>query len=70
MVILDMIMPDMGGGRVYDQLKTIDPLAVKVLLSSGYSINRAGYGYFGTGLQRIHSKTLQPTDIVRKSAQY
>jgi two-component system cell cycle sensor histidine kinase/response regulator CckA len=38
LVILDMIMPDMGGGRAYDQLKTIDP-AVKVLLASGYSIN-------------------------------
>jgi two-component system cell cycle sensor histidine kinase/response regulator CckA len=38
LVILDMIMPDMGGGRAYDELKTIDP-DVKVLLASGYSIN-------------------------------
>ena len=38
LVILDMIMPDMGGGSAYDQLKTIDP-DVKVLLASGYSIN-------------------------------
>jgi two-component system cell cycle sensor histidine kinase/response regulator CckA len=37
LVILDMIMPDMGGGRTYDELKKINP-AVKVLLSSGYSI--------------------------------
>ena len=37
-VILDMIMPGMGGGEVYEKLKEIDPL-VKVLLSSGYSIN-------------------------------
>jgi len=38
LVILDMIMPDMGGGKTYDQLKQIDP-GVNVLLSSGYSIN-------------------------------
>jgi CheY-like chemotaxis protein len=38
LVILDMIMPDMGGGKTYDQLKEIDP-TIKVLLSSGYSIS-------------------------------
>lgn len=38
LVILDMVMPKMGGGEVFDRLKAIDP-AVKVLLSSGYSIN-------------------------------
>jgi signal transduction histidine kinase/ActR/RegA family two-component response regulator len=37
-VILDMIMPGMGGGEVYERLKEIDT-NVKVLLSSGYSIN-------------------------------
>jgi PAS domain S-box-containing protein len=38
MVILDMIMPDMGGGKTYDELKKINP-GIKVLLSSGYSIS-------------------------------
>jgi PAS domain S-box-containing protein len=38
MVILDMIMPGMGGGEAYDRLKESNP-QVKVLLSSGYSIN-------------------------------
>ncbi|MBW2021213.1 MAG: response regulator, partial [Deltaproteobacteria bacterium] len=38
MVILDMVMPDMGGGGVYDRIKEINP-NVKVLLSSGYSID-------------------------------
>ncbi|MBW2358258.1 MAG: response regulator, partial [Deltaproteobacteria bacterium] len=37
LVILDMIMPDMGGGDTYDRLKEIAP-DIKVLLSSGYSI--------------------------------
>jgi PAS domain S-box-containing protein len=36
LVILDMIMPKMGGPEVFTALKTIDP-AVKVLLYSGYS---------------------------------
>ena len=38
LVILDMIMPDTGGSETFDQLKKINP-DVKVLLSSGYSIN-------------------------------
>ena len=37
LVLLDMIMPDMGGGEAYDRMKKINP-NVKVLLSSGYSI--------------------------------
>jgi CheY-like chemotaxis protein len=37
LVVLDMIMPDMGGGAVFDQLKRLDD-GVKVLLSSGYSL--------------------------------
>lgn len=38
LVIIDLIMPEMNGGQVYDELKKIDP-NVKVLLSSGFSIN-------------------------------
>jgi two-component system cell cycle sensor histidine kinase/response regulator CckA len=38
LVILDMIMPGMGGGEAFDKLKAIDP-SVRVLLSSGYSLN-------------------------------
>jgi two-component system cell cycle sensor histidine kinase/response regulator CckA len=38
MVILDMIMPGMGGGETFEGLKRIDQ-TVKVILSSGYSIN-------------------------------
>jgi len=38
LVILDMVMPEMGGGEIFDELKKINP-QVKVLLSSGYSLN-------------------------------
>ncbi|MBW1985497.1 MAG: response regulator [Deltaproteobacteria bacterium] len=37
-IILDMVMSGMGGGEVFDHLRKINP-DVKVLLSSGYSIN-------------------------------
>ena len=51
-VILDMIMPQMSGGETFDQLRVTNP-RVKVLLSSGYSINgeaqeilnRGGHGF-------------------------
>ena len=33
-----MIMPGVGGGEAYDRMKEINP-DIKVLLSSGYSIN-------------------------------
>jgi signal transduction histidine kinase/CheY-like chemotaxis protein len=36
MVLLDMIMPAIGGGEVFDIIKEINP-EIKVLLSSGYS---------------------------------
>ncbi|WP_051328397.1 PAS domain S-box protein [Desulfatirhabdium butyrativorans] len=38
LVILDMIMPGMPGGAVFDRLKEMDPDA-RVILSSGYSID-------------------------------
>jgi PAS domain S-box-containing protein len=38
LVILDMIMPDMGGAQTFDQLKAMSP-KTKILLSSGYSID-------------------------------
>lgn len=38
LVILDMIMPGMGGGETYDRMKELSP-SIKVLLSSGYSID-------------------------------
>ncbi len=38
LVVLDMVMPDMGGRVVYERLKQCNP-DVKVLLSSGYSLS-------------------------------
>jgi two-component system, cell cycle sensor histidine kinase and response regulator CckA len=38
LVILDMLMPGMGGAETFQELKGIDP-EVRVLLSSGYSLD-------------------------------
>jgi two-component system, cell cycle sensor histidine kinase and response regulator CckA len=37
LVILDMVMPDMNGGDVFDQLQEMQP-GVPILLASGYSL--------------------------------
>ena len=37
-VVMDMVMPNMGGGEAYDRIREINP-NVKVLLSSGFSID-------------------------------
>ncbi len=37
-VLLDMVMPNIGGGEAYDRMKEINP-HIKVLLASGYSIH-------------------------------
>ena len=38
LVIMDMIMPGMNGGETFDRLRNINS-NIKVLLSSGYSVN-------------------------------
>ena len=40
LVILDMIMPDIGGGEVFDRMRIVKP-DIKVLLASGYSMGDA-----------------------------
>ena len=37
-VLLDMVMPSLGGAKTFDRLKEMNP-SVKVLLSSGYSLD-------------------------------
>lgn len=38
LVILDMVMPGVGGGEIFDRLKAMNP-GIKVMLSSGYSLD-------------------------------
>ena len=55
LVILDMIMPDMGGGETYDRMKEINP-EVKVLLSTGYSIEGQAKEILDRGCDRFIQK--------------
>ena len=65
MVILDMIMPDMGGGQTYDRLKEINP-DIKVLLSSGYSINGQATEILERGCDGFIQKPFNIMDLSRK----
>ena len=62
-VILDMIMPDMDGGAVFQQLKTVNP-AVRVLLSSGYAMNDQAQRIMDEGCSGFLQK---PFNIVKLS---
>jgi nitrogen-specific signal transduction histidine kinase/CheY-like chemotaxis protein len=65
LVILDLIMPEMGGGEVYDRLKEINP-AVKVLLSSGYSINGEATEIIERGCDGFIQKPFRILDLSQK----
>ena len=65
MVILDMIMPDIGGGDTFDSLKEINPDA-KVLLSSGYSINGQAQEILDRGCNGFAQKPFSIADISKK----
>ena len=65
MVILDMIMPDMGGGETYDRLKAINP-DIRVLLSSGYSIDGQANEILERGCDGFIQKPFNMEDLSRK----
>ncbi|MBN1841209.1 MAG: response regulator [Deltaproteobacteria bacterium] len=62
MVILDMIMPDMGGGEAYDKMKEIQP-QVKVLLSSGYSVEGEASEILARGCDGFIQKPFSATQL-------
>jgi len=65
MVVLDMVMPDMGGGNTYDRLKQIDP-DIKVLLSSGYSIDGQATEILNRGCNGFIQKPFNLKALSRK----
>jgi two-component system cell cycle sensor histidine kinase/response regulator CckA len=64
-VILDMIMPDMGGGEAYDRMKEINP-NIKVLLSSGYSIDGQAKEILARGCFGFMQKPFNLRDLSQK----
>lgn len=65
LVILDMVMPDMGGGLTFDRLKDIDP-DVRVLLSSGYSIDGEASEILDRGCRGFIQKPFRLDDLSGK----
>ncbi len=63
-VILDMIMPRMSGGAVFDRLRDIDP-DLKALLSSGYSIDGEAKEILARGCDGFIQKPFTLGDISR-----
>jgi CheY-like chemotaxis protein len=65
LVILDMIMPQMSGGRVFESLKEINP-GVRVLLSSGYSINGQAMNILSRGCRGFIQKPFTVKELALK----
>ncbi|MEW6665716.1 MAG: PAS domain S-box protein [Thermodesulfobacteriota bacterium] len=68
MVILDMVMPQMSGGETFDQLRMIDP-QVKVLLSSGYSLNGQAQEILSRGCQGFIQKPFNLRELSQRLAE-
>ncbi|MBL7180086.1 MAG: response regulator [Desulfobacterales bacterium] len=64
-VILDVIMPGMNGGETYDRLKALN-VDVKVLLSSGYGVNRQINEILARGCNEFIQKPFNMKQLSRK----
>ncbi len=65
LVILDVVMPGMSGGETYDLLKNTDPY-VKVLLSSGYSLDGEASKILDKGCEGFIQKPFNMREISDK----
>jgi PAS domain S-box-containing protein len=65
LVVLDMIMAGISGGEAFDRLRQIDP-EVRVLLSSGYSVNGQAQQILDRGCRGFLQKPFTLEDLSRK----
>ncbi len=65
LVILDMIMPGMNGNEVFAGLKEIDP-DIRVILSSGYSLDNRGEKFLKNGFRGILQKPFSMENLSAK----
>jgi PAS domain S-box-containing protein len=65
LVLLDMIMPGMSGGKVYDRMKAINPQA-SVLLISGYSIEGEAREILSRGCNGFIQKPFKIKELSRR----
>ena len=64
-LILDIVMPNMGGGEAYDCVKEINP-DIKVLLSSGYSIDGEATKILERGCNGFIQKPFRMNELAEK----
>ena len=65
LIILDVVMPEMGGGETYDRLTEIDA-DVRVLLSSGYSLDGEAGEIMKRGCAGFIQKPFKLEELSRK----
>lgn len=65
LVILDMIMPGIGGSKTFDHLMNIDP-NVKIILASGYSINGEAQRILDKGCKGFIQKPFRIAELSQK----
>ncbi|WP_319522281.1 PAS domain S-box protein [uncultured Desulfosarcina sp.] len=65
LVILDIIMPQMGGDEVFDRLKAINP-HVAVLLASGYSIDGQAEEIMARGCRAFIQKPFTIVELSKR----
>lgn len=65
LVILDMVMPGMSGAETFDRIRELNP-SVKVILSSGYSMDSEARIIMGKGCAGFIQKPYNMTLLSRK----
>jgi CheY-like chemotaxis protein len=68
LVILDMLMPGMGGAETFQELKAIDP-GVRVLLSSGYSLDGEAQQVIAAGARGFIQKPYRLANLSHQVAE-
>ena len=65
LLILDLVMPDLGGEIVYDRIKALRP-DVRVILSSGYSIEGQAESILKKGCDGFIQKPYNLNQLAQK----
>jgi len=68
LVILDMIMPDMSGGVVFDKLREMNS-KVRVILSTGYSLKGQASDIMSRGCRAFIQKPFRIEELSQKVRQ-
>ena len=68
LVILDMVMPVLGGREVFLAMREINP-KIKAVLSSGFSVDGEAHGILELGVRAFVQKPFRMADLTRTVAE-